>query len=201
MVDEVRIFISSSCPFQEKLEYEDAIGNGGYGVVISVNSKKVKELSGGFSSTTMARIEIFAITEGLKAIPHPGNAIVYLTNNYVLDALNKGWLLKWKTDGFKKKKHADLWTALAKVLYSSLSTVSFKHSREVRIISFFNYAEQLAKKMSARTDHPFDKKARDNRFNRPKPAPLPTLFSLIENNDDRTNKAPGTSTPDSDPAP
>jgi len=27
----------------------------------------------------------------------------------VVDAINKGWLIKWQKTGFKKKKNVDLW--------------------------------------------------------------------------------------------
>jgi ribonuclease HI len=186
MTDEVRIFVYGFCHFYDKLEGgEDAIGNGGYGVVVSINSKKVKEMSGGFSNTTNARMEITGIIEGLKGVEKPGNIIVYLTNGYVLDALNKGWLEKWKAQGFKKKKHADLWSELHKMLHTNTHTrtISFKHSREVRLIVFFNLAEQLAKTVSGKEDLPLDLK-QNNKIKHSKQAPPPlTLFNITEGNE------------------
>ncbi len=103
MADEVKIFVYGSCHFSERLDGDELVGNGGYGVVININGKKIEEISGGFSNTTNARIDIIGITEGLKRIKEPDNIIVYLTNGYVIDTLTKGWLEKWKKKGFKNK--------------------------------------------------------------------------------------------------
>jgi ribonuclease HI len=103
MADDVKIFVYGSCHFSERLDSNEVIGNGGYGVVIDVNGKKVDEFSGGYSNTTNARMDIIGITEGLKRVNKPTNITVYLTNGYVIDTLNKGWLEKWKKTGSKKR--------------------------------------------------------------------------------------------------
>lgn len=158
MIDEVRIFIYSSFLFSGHVEEnEESIGNGGYGIVISVNDNKVKELAGGFSNTTLPRIEIMAIAKGLQEVNQPSSITVYIMNGYVIDALTKGWLTKWVNKGFKKKKHADIWLKLYKILSSFRScSLSFKHSKEVRYVSHFQRAEQLAKEMSAKKNLPVD---------------------------------------------
>jgi ribonuclease HI len=109
ITDEVKIFVYGSCHFSERLDSYEVVGNGGYGVVICTNRKRTEECSGGFSNTTNARMDIVGITEGLKSVTEPSNITVYLTNGYVIDTLTKGWLEKWKKNGFKKKKHVDLW--------------------------------------------------------------------------------------------
>jgi ribonuclease HI len=162
MIDDVKIFVHGSCHFSEQLDSDEIIGNGGYGVVININGKRVDEFSDGFSNTTNARMDIIGITEGLKRISKPSNVTVYLTNGYVIDTLSKGWLEKWKRDGFKKKKkHLDLWIELDKILNTHTQTVSFRHSKEVKYSTDFQLAEQLGKAMSGKKNLPTDLKQRD----------------------------------------
>jgi len=161
MTDEVKIFVYGSCHFSERLDSDEVVGNGGYGVVINVNQKRVDEISGGFSNTTNARMDIIGITEGLKRINEPSNIVVYLTNGYVIDTLTKGWLEKWKKNGFKKKKHVDLWIGLDKVLSSNSHSISFRHSRDVKFSADFQLAEQLGKAMSGKKNLPADLKLQD----------------------------------------
>ena len=68
MTDEVKIYVYGSCHFSERLDNDDAVGNGGYGIVITSNGKQIDQISGGFSFTTNARMDIIGITEGLKKI-------------------------------------------------------------------------------------------------------------------------------------
>jgi ribonuclease HI len=155
MQNEVKIFVYGSCHFSEQLDSDEVIGNGGYGVIINSNGQR-QEISGGFSNTTNARMDIIGITEALKKINQPSNVTVYLTNGYVIDTLTKGWLQRWKTQGFKKKKHADLWIKLDHVLSANSHNISFKHSKEVKYSSDFKLAEQLGKSMSGKKNLPTD---------------------------------------------
>jgi ribonuclease HI len=162
MKEEVKIFVYGSCHFSERID-NTAIGNGGYGIVININGIKHEELSDGFSSTTNARMDIIGITEGLKKIKQPSHIIIYLTNQYVIDTLNKGWLEKWKLNGFKKIKHTDLWIELDKVICANSHEISFKHSKEVSSSKEFQIAEQLGKAMSSKKNLPHDlAKANEN---------------------------------------
>jgi ribonuclease HI len=162
MTEEVKIFVYGSCHFSERLDSNEVVGNGGYGVVICVNGKRVEEFAGGFSNTTNARMDIVGITEGLKKVKEPSNITVYLTNGYVIDTLTKGWLEKWKKKGFKKKKHVDLWIELDKVLTANSHSILFQHSRDVKFSKDFQQAEQLGKAMSGKRNLPSDLKTTDN---------------------------------------
>lgn len=164
MINQVKIYVHGSCHFSERLDSDEAVGNGGYGVVITSNGHRVEEISGGFSSTTNARMDIVGITEGLKRIKEPSEIVVYLTNGYVIDTLSKGWLEKWKKNGYKKKKHIDLWRILDSVLQENSHSISFKHSREIKHTSDFLHAEQLGKAMSGMRNLPKDL-GRDNNSN------------------------------------
>jgi ribonuclease HI len=158
MQDEVKIFVYGSCHFSERLDSDEVVGNGGYGVVISINGQRCEEFSGGFSNTTNARMDIVGITEGLKKINKPSKIIVYLSNGYVIDVLTKGWLDKWKKKGFKKKKHIDLWIELDKVLELNSHSISFQHSKEIKYSKDFQQAELLGKSMSGKRNLPVDMK-------------------------------------------
>lgn len=162
MTDKVKIFVYGSCHFSERLDSDEVIGNGGYGVVISVDGKRTEEFSGGYSNTTNARMDIVGITEGLKRVKESCNITIYLNNGYVIDTLTKGWLEKWKKKGFKKIKHVDLWIELDKVLSTSSHTISFQHSRDVKFSEDFQHAELLGKTMSGKRNLPVDLKTMDN---------------------------------------
>ena len=156
MTNRIKIYVYGSCHFSERLDNDEAVGNGGYGIVITSNGQRVEEISGGFSNTTNARMDIIGITEGLKRIKEPSDIVVYLTNGYVIDTLSKGWLEKWKKNGYKKKKHADLWKILDSVLQENSHSITFKHSRDVKNTSEFQHAEQLGKTMSGKKNLPKD---------------------------------------------
>jgi len=161
MITEFKIYVFGSCHFSERLD-DDAVGTGGYGIVICANGKEIDQIFGGFSFTTNARMDIMGITEGLKRIKEPSSIVVYLSNGYVIDTLTKGWLEKWKKIGFKKKKHVDLWKALDKVLQENNHTISYKHSRDVKFSKEFQLAEQLGKSMSGKKNLPNDLKQQEN---------------------------------------
>ena len=57
MTNQVKIYVYGSCHFSERLDSDEAVGNGGYGIVITSNGQRVEEISGGFSNTTNARMD------------------------------------------------------------------------------------------------------------------------------------------------
>ena len=93
-------------------------GNGGYGAILLWGSHK-KELSQGYKHTTNNRMELMGVIAGLEAIKKMEvPVIVYSDSQYIVNAVEKGWLKNWiKTDFKGGKKNADLWKryhALAK---------------------------------------------------------------------------------------
>jgi ribonuclease HI len=85
-------------------------GPGGYGVILKYLNKE-KELSGGFRKTTNNRMELRAVIEGL----------IYSDSKYIVDAIELGWLDKWKKLGWKRNKrkkllNPDLWKELYDLL-------------------------------------------------------------------------------------
>ncbi len=85
-------------------------GPGGYGVIL-MYGKHRKELSQGFKHTTNNRMELMAVIAGLKAITNKEIPIsIYSDSQYVVNAIEKGWLKNWIKTNFKgDKKNPDLW--------------------------------------------------------------------------------------------
>lgn len=84
-------------------------GPGGYGVILKFNDY-VKELSQGFRLTTNNRMELMGVIVGLEAIKKTGIPVsIYSDSEYVVNAVEKGWLWGWEKKNFAKKANADLW--------------------------------------------------------------------------------------------
>ena len=100
-----------------------AIGNpgpGGYGVVIR-DGDGAEEFSQGFRHTTNNRMELLAVIEGLRSTVDVGqgrDTVVYSDSRYVVDAVNKKWLQRWQSNGWRTRgkkssvKNIDLWKRL-----------------------------------------------------------------------------------------
>ncbi|MBK8610756.1 MAG: ribonuclease HI [Chitinophagaceae bacterium] len=86
-------------------------GPGGYGVILMFNNHR-KEISGGFRLTTNNRMELLAVITGLESITKKElPVIVYSDSQYVVKAIEEGWLKNWMKTNFKGgKKNKDLWT-------------------------------------------------------------------------------------------
>ena len=90
-------------------------GRGGYGVVL-IYGKHRLEKSGGYKFTTNNRMELMAVIVGLEALKIPNsNVVVYTDSKYIVDAVKEGWLFKWESTDFKKKKNPDLWKRFLEV--------------------------------------------------------------------------------------
>ena len=84
-------------------------GRGGYGTILKYKDA-VKEISQGFRLTTNNRMELLAVIKGLEAIRKEGIPVtIYSDSQYVIHAIEKGWLWGWQKKNFKDKKNVDLW--------------------------------------------------------------------------------------------
>jgi ribonuclease HI len=85
-------------------------GPGGYGVVL-LSGKHRKELSQGYKLTTNNRMELMAVIAGLEALKKDQlDVTIYSDSQYVVKAVEQGWLKKWIATNFKGgKKNKDLW--------------------------------------------------------------------------------------------
>ncbi len=105
---EVIIYTDGAC--------EGNPGRGGYGAVM-LWGKKRKELSGGFERTTNNRMELLAVIEALSALKQPSKVRLYSDSNYVVNAMNKGWVQTWRQKGWRNSQNkptpnVDLWKRL-----------------------------------------------------------------------------------------
>jgi ribonuclease HI len=85
-------------------------GPGGYGTILFWGDTR-KELSGGFRYTTNNRMELMAVIVGLEALKKDGLPVtIYSDSQYVVKAVEQGWLKNWIATDFKGgKKNKDLW--------------------------------------------------------------------------------------------
>lgn len=85
-------------------------GPGGYGTILFWGDTR-KELSGGFRYTTNNRMELMAVIVGLEALKKEGLPVtIYSDSQYVVKAVEQGWLKNWIATDFKGgKKNKDLW--------------------------------------------------------------------------------------------
>ena len=91
-------------------------GPGGYGVILRSGAHN-KELSGGFRKTTNNRMELMGVITALEAIKNDGQEInIYSDSKYVIDPIEKKWLIGWQKKNFKEKKNPDLWIRLIPLL-------------------------------------------------------------------------------------
>lgn len=55
-------------------------------------------------------MELLAVIRGLEAVRWDNAEIhIWSDSSYVVNAVNKGWLLNWERKGFAKAKNPDLW--------------------------------------------------------------------------------------------
>jgi ribonuclease HI len=84
-------------------------GPGGYGALLRYGTHR-KELSGGFRLTTNNRMELLAVITALEALNRTGMDVdVYSDSKYVVDAVQKGWVMNWEKKHYLNKKNPDLW--------------------------------------------------------------------------------------------
>ena len=90
-------------------------GPGGWAAILRYGDT-VRELSGGEGQTTNNRMEIMGVLEGLRALREPCAVELYSDSQYVVNALNNGWLRDWKRRGWRRRdgelKNPELWQAL-----------------------------------------------------------------------------------------
>ena len=108
MNDSIKLYTDGACKGNP--------GPGGYGVVLVCGQQR-KELSGGFRTTTNNRMELQACIMGLRSLENPCEVTITSDSKYVVDAMEKGWALRWRSNGwklspYKKAKNTDLWDDL-----------------------------------------------------------------------------------------
>ena len=95
-------------------------GPGGWGAILEWNGIE-KEISGGASDTTNNRMELTGVIEALSLLKEPCVVELYSDSKYVIDAVQKGWAVKWRSKGWMRTakepaKNPDLWERLLDLL-------------------------------------------------------------------------------------
>ncbi|MCK5816117.1 MAG: ribonuclease HI [Flavobacteriaceae bacterium] len=86
-------------------------GKGGYGIVMEwVGKPYKKEFFDGFQLTTNNRMELLAVIVALEKIKMDTVEITVISDSkYVVNAVEKNWILGWQKKRFKDVKNTDLW--------------------------------------------------------------------------------------------
>lgn len=126
-------------------------GPGGYGVIL-ISGDYRKEISQGYNLTTNNRMELMAVLAGLKALKKEGMKItIYSDSQYVVKAIEEGWLNTWLKTNFKGgKKNVDLWKEYHEL--SKKHTIRFVWVKGHANNSFNNRCDELATEAADGTD-------------------------------------------------
>ena len=95
-------------------------GRGGWGAVLVYEGRE-KELSGGEAMTTNNRMELSAVIAALSALKEPCKVTLTTDSQYVVNAIEKGWLESWRRNKWRKNDksavlNVDLWEQLVALL-------------------------------------------------------------------------------------
>jgi ribonuclease HI len=95
-------------------------GPGGWGAVLIFKGKRM-ELSGGEAMTTNNRMELTAVIQGLLKLKERCRVRIYTDSQYIVNAVNKGWVFGWQNNNWLKKDkkpalNRDLWETLLGLL-------------------------------------------------------------------------------------
>jgi ribonuclease HI len=91
-------------------------GPGGYAAVL-LSGERRKVISGGRRLTTNNRMEIMAAIEAVAHLKWPCQVTIYSDSRYLVDAMRKGWAVRWRSNGWKRNwkdaaVNSDLWGQL-----------------------------------------------------------------------------------------
>ena len=95
-------------------------GSGGWGAVLLYGAYR-KELSGGEPETTNNRMELMGAIKALCELKEPCRVDLYTDSRYIVDAIEKRWVYKWRANGWMRDKkeaakNPDLWQELLDLL-------------------------------------------------------------------------------------
>ncbi len=103
-------------------------GPGGWGAVLMYGDNK-KELSGGHPDTTNNRMELLGVITALSALREPCKVELYTDSQYIVNAINEGWVAGWQRRGWRRKdgpvKNLDLWQELLPLLETHVVTFNW----------------------------------------------------------------------------
>ena len=120
-------------------------GPGGWGVILMYGEHSL-ELSGGDDQTTNNRMELLGVISALKRLKEPCKVRIFTDSKYVSDAYNKGWVVSWRKNNWRRKdgpvKNPDLWKTLTEL--TDTHEVQFIWVKGHADNEFNNRCDQLA---------------------------------------------------------
>lgn len=123
--------------------YSSAREQGGVGLVILLNDKKIGEYSNMYKNTTNNQMELSAVIIALRLIKKEYDSItIYSDSMYVIGCATKGW---------QRKKNVKLWNEFDKQFerVSKLcSNIKFEHIKGHNGDKWNEYCDKLAVKAS-----------------------------------------------------
>ena len=95
-------------------------GPGGYGAILVYKNQR-RELSAGFRQTTNNRMEMLGAIIALEQLHEPCDVALYSDSRYLVDAITKGWAIRWRQNGWMRNKkdpalNTDLWERILGLL-------------------------------------------------------------------------------------
>jgi ribonuclease HI len=86
-------------------------GPAGYAVIIKNDGLEYKKFTKSYLRSTNNRMELMAVIDALKhtQIFNKNEVILYSDSKYITDAVNLGWIAKWKNRKLSGIKNPDLW--------------------------------------------------------------------------------------------
>lgn len=123
--------------------YSSAREQGGVGLVILLNDKKIGEYSNMYKNTTNNQMELAAVIIALRLIKKEYDSItIYSDSMYVIGCATKGW---------KRKKNIKLWEEFDKQferISKFCHNIKFEHVKGHANNEWNNYVDKLAVKAS-----------------------------------------------------
>lgn len=142
-------------------------GPGGWAYLLKYKNSRTHS-SGSESHTTNNRMELTAVIKGIEAIKRPHRLKIHIDSEYIYNAFKKGWLKKWKSNGFIGSnkgpvKNKDLWERLSSLAERhDINWIKVKaHASDADNI----FVDKLARKSASRqldAQKPYSKEFRIN---------------------------------------
>lgn len=144
-------------------------------VLINPTKNLTKEISGGFKHSTIGRMEIMAVINGLKNLTKDNLKVqIYSDAKYVVDSFNKKWVYKWENEFFANRLNADLWIELLKQIRRQ-EKVEFFWVKGHSGIEYNEKCDVLAYSATQEPNLP-----EDFGYTNPQPVDVPDLFAQKE---------------------
>jgi ribonuclease HI len=141
-------------------------GPGGCSAVL-LYEKHRKEIAEGYRLTTNNRMELMAVVRALESLNQKCSVQIFTDSRYVRDAFERGWIKKWKSNGWKTRLredvlNTDLWLRLCELcqVHECVFHWIKGHHRTKENIRCDELAVAAGKKPRLAIDHDYEKTRR-----------------------------------------